>query len=156
VGEIITTVDTLVKRQIRVFALKEGVRLADGQDLQSRVMVTLFGLFAEIERELLSLRTKEAFAAARAVGKRLGRPPGARGNPDSTARSGRFKSSWLSRSPRPLSRRSRGSTAQRFPILCGREVSLESPRYPNPCDGSTFFAPLLMLLPNSIRAYFLA
>jgi DNA invertase Pin-like site-specific DNA recombinase len=79
VGEIITTVDTLVKRQIRVFALKEGLHLAGGQDLQSRVMVTLFGLFAEIERELLSLRTKEALAAARAAGKRLGRPPGAWG-----------------------------------------------------------------------------
>ena len=42
-------------------------------------MVTLFRLFAEIERELLSLRTKEALASARAAGKRLGRPPGARG-----------------------------------------------------------------------------
>jgi DNA invertase Pin-like site-specific DNA recombinase len=39
-------------------------------------MVTLFGLFAEIERELISLRTKEALAAARAAGQRLGRPPG--------------------------------------------------------------------------------
>ena len=78
VGEIITTVDTLVKRQIRVFALKEGSRLAGGQ-VGSRVMVTLFGLFAEIERELLSLRMKEALAAARAAGKRLGRPLGAWG-----------------------------------------------------------------------------
>ena len=42
-------------------------------------MVTLFSLFAEIERELLSQRTKEALATARAAGKRLGRPPGSRG-----------------------------------------------------------------------------
>jgi len=79
VGEIITTVDRLMHQQIRVFALKEGLRLPGAQDLQSRVIVTLFGLFAEIERELLSLRTKEALAAARAAGKRLGRPPGALG-----------------------------------------------------------------------------
>ena len=79
VGEIITMVNRLVREQIRVFALKEGLRLTGKQDLQSRVMVTLFGLFAEIERELLSLRTKEALAAARAAGKRLGRPPGTRG-----------------------------------------------------------------------------
>ena len=79
VGEIITTVDRLVHHQIRVFALKEGLRLTGAQDLQSRVIVTLFGLFAEIERPLLSLRTKEALAAARAAGKRLGRPPGALG-----------------------------------------------------------------------------
>jgi DNA invertase Pin-like site-specific DNA recombinase len=79
VGEIITLVDSLVHQQIRIFALKEGLRLTGKQDLQSRVMVTLFSLFAEIERELLSQRTKEALATARAAGKRLGRPPGARG-----------------------------------------------------------------------------
>lgn len=78
-GEIISTVDTLVQQQIRLFALKERLRLTGEQDLQSRVIVTLFGLFAEIERALLSLRTKEALASARAAGKRLGRPPGARG-----------------------------------------------------------------------------
>ena len=76
VGEIITLIDTLVTRQIRVFALKEGLRLTGAHDLQTTVMVTLFGLFAEIERTLLSLRTKEALAVAKAAGKRLGRPPG--------------------------------------------------------------------------------
>jgi DNA invertase Pin-like site-specific DNA recombinase len=79
VGEIITLIDTLVTRQIRVFALKEGLRLTGSQDLQTTVTVTLFGLFAEIERTLLSLRTKEAFAVAKAAGKRLGRPPGTPG-----------------------------------------------------------------------------
>ena len=39
----------------------------------------MFSLFADIERELISLRTKEALAAARAAGKRLGRPRGTRG-----------------------------------------------------------------------------
>jgi DNA invertase Pin-like site-specific DNA recombinase len=80
VGEIITLVDTLVKQHIQVVAIKEGIRLEGRQDLQSRVMVTLFGLFAEIERDLISLRTKEALAAARAAGKRLGRPPGRLGH----------------------------------------------------------------------------
>jgi len=79
VGEIITTVDTLVKGKIRFFAIKEGLRLNGPPSLQSKVMVTLFGLFAEMERELISLRTKEALAAARACGKRLGRPPGVLG-----------------------------------------------------------------------------
>jgi len=79
VGEIITLVDTLVKQKVRLLALKEGTRLDGAQDLQTKVMVTLFGLFAEIERELISLRTKEALAAARAAGKRLGRPQGTLG-----------------------------------------------------------------------------
>lgn len=76
VGEIITTIDTLVKQQIQFVAIKEGIRLGRRQTLQTKVMVTLFGLFAEIERDLISLRTKEALAAVRAAGKRLGRPPG--------------------------------------------------------------------------------
>jgi DNA invertase Pin-like site-specific DNA recombinase len=76
VGEIIITVDTLVKKRIRLIAIKEGIRLERQQNLQTKVMVTLFGLFAEIERELISMRTKEALAAARAAGKRLGRPKG--------------------------------------------------------------------------------
>ena len=59
-----------------MIAIKEGIRLERRQNLQTKVMVTLFGLFAEIERELISLRTKEALAAARAAGKRLGRPQG--------------------------------------------------------------------------------
>ena len=76
VGEIITTVDSLVKEQVQFIAIKESVRLIGQQNLQSKVTVTLFGLFAEIERELISLRTKEGLAAARATGKRLGRPKG--------------------------------------------------------------------------------
>ena len=42
-------------------------------------MVTLFALFAEIERDLISERTKEGLAKARASGKRLGRPKGSLG-----------------------------------------------------------------------------
>ena len=68
---IITTVDRLVHNQAHVFARKESFRLTGGHDLPSGVMVTLFGLFAEIEHELLSLRTKETLAAAR----RAQRPP---------------------------------------------------------------------------------
>jgi DNA invertase Pin-like site-specific DNA recombinase len=39
-------------------------------------MITMFSLFAEIERDLISERTKEGLARARAEGKLLGRPPG--------------------------------------------------------------------------------
>jgi DNA invertase Pin-like site-specific DNA recombinase len=67
VGEIITTVDTLVKQHIQLVAIKEGPRLARRQTLQTQVRVTLVGLCAEIERELLSRRTQEALAAARAT-----------------------------------------------------------------------------------------
>jgi DNA invertase Pin-like site-specific DNA recombinase len=42
-------------------------------------MVTMFSLFAEIERDLISERTKEGLARARAEGKLLGRPKGSLG-----------------------------------------------------------------------------
>jgi len=42
-------------------------------------MVTMFGLFAELERDLISARTKEGLAAARAKGKIIGRPKGVLG-----------------------------------------------------------------------------
>ena len=64
VGEVITTVDTLLKQQVRFLAIKEDIRLAGKQDLHSKVMVTLFGLFADIERELISMRTRPSYNIA--------------------------------------------------------------------------------------------
>lgn len=116
VGEIITLVDSLLHHQVRVFALKEGLRLTGAPDLQSRVMVTLFSLFAEIERELLSLRTKEALAAP---GQRENGSGGLQehaGNPSWTGKSTRFKPSWRFRYRRPRLPKSRAWTAPRFII----------------------------------------
>ena len=60
-------------------AIKEGIDLLGKADLQTKVMMTLFSLFAEIERDLISERTKEGIAAARAKGKIVGRPLGVLG-----------------------------------------------------------------------------
>jgi len=46
------------------------------QDMQTKVMITMFSLFSEIERDLISERTKEGLRRARAEGKLLGRPKG--------------------------------------------------------------------------------
>jgi DNA invertase Pin-like site-specific DNA recombinase len=60
-------------------AIKESIRLEGKQDLQTKVTIALFGLFAEIERDLISDRTKQGLAAARARGRWLGRPKGSLG-----------------------------------------------------------------------------
>ena len=91
VGEIITTVDALLRKRIRLLAVKEGIRLEGRQDIQTKVMVTMFGLSAEIERELISLRTKEALATARAAGKKLGRPKGKLGKSKLDGKEGEIK-----------------------------------------------------------------
>ena len=76
VGQILSLIDKLMKKKIKVISLKENIRLAGKQDLQSKIMVTMISLFAEIERDLISERTKEGLARARANGKLLGRPKG--------------------------------------------------------------------------------
>jgi DNA invertase Pin-like site-specific DNA recombinase len=78
-GQVIQLVDELVKRKVRFIAIKEAIRFEGKQDMQTKVMVALFGLFAEVERDLISERTKEGLAAARAKGHLLGRPRGSLG-----------------------------------------------------------------------------
>ncbi len=78
-GQVIQIVDELVKRKVRFTAIKESIRIEGKQDLQTKVMIALFGLFAEVERDLISERTKEGLAAARAKGRLLGRKKGSLG-----------------------------------------------------------------------------
>ena len=73
---MIQIVEQLVKRKIRFTAIKENIHFEGKQDLQTKVMIALFGLFAEVERDLISERTKEGLASARAQGKMIGRPKG--------------------------------------------------------------------------------
>lgn len=80
VGQVIQIVDDLIKHKIKFIAIKENICLKEGkQDIQSKVMVTMFSLFADIERHLISERTREGLTAARARGRVLGRPKGSRG-----------------------------------------------------------------------------
>jgi len=79
VVEVITTVNGLSEKNVRLIAVKEALDIKGGHDMPSKVLVTLFSLLAEIERDLISERTKAALHAARAGGKTLGRPKGSTG-----------------------------------------------------------------------------
>jgi len=63
-----------MERGIKVWTIKDNYRLGD--DIQSKVLAFAFGLSAEIERNLIAQRTKEALARCKAEGKVLGRRPG--------------------------------------------------------------------------------
>ena len=58
----------------QIWTIKDNYRL--GADITSKVLAFAFGLSAEIERNLISQRTKEALARVKAEGRRIGRPVG--------------------------------------------------------------------------------
>jgi DNA invertase Pin-like site-specific DNA recombinase len=65
-----------MNRDIQVWTIKDNYRL--GNDINSKVLAFAFGLSAEIERNLISQRTKEALARKKAEGVILGRPKGSK------------------------------------------------------------------------------
>lgn len=70
--EVMRILETCLNRGCQVWTIKENYRLGD--DIQSKVMAFAFGLSAEIERNLISQRTKSSLDNLRACGKKLGRP----------------------------------------------------------------------------------
>ncbi|MFM1546249.1 master DNA invertase Mpi family serine-type recombinase [Streptococcus mutans] len=72
--QIMSLLNYLMEKEIILLTVKEGYEL--GNNINSKVLAFAFGLSAEIERNLISQRTKEALARKRAEGIILGRPKG--------------------------------------------------------------------------------
>ncbi len=73
---IMEILNICMNKDCKVWTIKDNYRLGD--DIQSKVLAFAFGLSAEIERNLISQRTKEALKAKRAEGVVLGRKKGTR------------------------------------------------------------------------------
>ncbi len=75
VSQILEVIDITKQKGISLYAIKENFS-NDEQSITATVTSTIFALVAQIERDLISLRTKEALQAKKATGTKLGRPKG--------------------------------------------------------------------------------
>ena len=74
-SEVIDLVNRLTKRNVRLIICKQNLDISQ-QDINSKVSLTFFALFSDLERDLISLRTKEALASKKRQGQILGKPKG--------------------------------------------------------------------------------
>src|SRR5688572_18924818 len=72
--EVMSILHTLMEKNVKVYTTKERYEL--GNTISSKVLAFAFSLSAEIERSMISSRTKEALARKKSEGQRLGRPKG--------------------------------------------------------------------------------
>lgn len=71
---IMEILNVCMNKECKVWTIKDNYRLGD--DIQSKVLAFAFGLSAEIERNLISQRTKETLARKKAEGVQIGRIKG--------------------------------------------------------------------------------
>ena len=72
---MLTLINELIKKKVKLIVIKQNLTL-DKHDISSKIMITFFSLFGELERDMVSIRTKEALAAKKAKGIKLGKPIG--------------------------------------------------------------------------------
>ena len=75
---IMNVLQYFLERNIKVWTIKDGYRLGD--DIQSKVLAFAFGLSAEIERKMISERTKQGLNRVKTEGKHVGRNKGSKSN----------------------------------------------------------------------------
>lgn len=73
---IMSVLSECMTKEVKLWSIKDNYEL--GSDISSKVLAFAFGISAEIERNLISQRTKEALARAKSEGAVLGRPKGSK------------------------------------------------------------------------------
>lgn len=71
---VMSILNTCSQKGVRLYSIKDNFELSDS--LNSKIIAFAFSLAAEIERNLIVQRTREALAAKKKAGVKLGRPEG--------------------------------------------------------------------------------
>jgi len=124
---IMSILNVLLLNGVKIWTIKDNYRLGD--DIQAKILAFAFSLSAEIERNLISQRTKEALARKRSDGVRLGRPPG--------RKSARLKLSGYEAEIQSLldEKVSKSSIARRYGVSRPTVISFIKNRLKQPMSG---------------------
>ena len=74
--QVLEILEVAAEAGLSVHIAKQNLVFTEQGDMTSTIMATVLGMVAQIEREFISMRTKEALAARKAQGMKLGRPKG--------------------------------------------------------------------------------
>ena len=74
-AEVIGLINKLLGHNVRIIAVRQNFDISQ-YNMSSKIVVTIFSLLAELERDLISVRTKEALAEKKSKGIKLGKPVG--------------------------------------------------------------------------------
>jgi DNA invertase Pin-like site-specific DNA recombinase len=92
-SEVVLLVERLVQMKVRLVAIKQNIVLNGKPDPVTKAMIGLFSIFGEMERDMISQRTKNGLAHAKARGVKLGNPNLMRDNKVKQERAQKFAES---------------------------------------------------------------
>jgi len=75
-SSILKMINYLLDRDVRIISIQQNLDLVDKNDMLTKMVLGMIGMTISLEKDLMSLRTKEALTAKKLDGVHLGKPKG--------------------------------------------------------------------------------